>query len=139
MFSAKLRPILEVVRRANIVRRISLSSINREIFLVKTMEDFDKKVKKNEKIVIVDFFATWCNPCKMLTPRIEAIIDEMAGDVELAKVDIDEHSELALDYDIGTVPVLLVMKNGKVINRMVGLQDKDKLRAWIDQNIADTK
>lgn len=75
----------------------------------------------------------------MLTPRIESIIGEKSGSIKLAKVDIDEHSELALDYDVGAVPVLLVMKDGKVLNRMVGLQDTDKLRAWVDKAVADAK
>lgn len=73
----------------------------------------------------------------MLTPRVESIVGEKKGAVTLAKVDIDEHSELALDYDVGAVPVLLVMKDGKVINRMVGLQDTDKIRAWIDKSVQE--
>ncbi|XP_037934851.1 thioredoxin C-1-like [Teleopsis dalmanni] len=142
MFSSQLRTAFSVGKsqlRANNVRLISSSLIHNEIFKVQSIEDFDQKVKKSDKPVIVDFFATWCNPCKMLTPRIESIVGEKAGAIKLAKVDIDEHSELALDYDVGAVPVLMVMKKGKVINRMVGLQDTDKLRAWIDQNVTDVK
>lgn len=75
----------------------------------------------------------------MLTPRIETVVGEKAGAIKLAKVDIDEHSELALDYDVGAVPVLLVMKEGKVVNRMVGLQDTDKIRAWIDKAVEGAK
>ena len=121
------------------LRYITTSSTKLDIFNVQSIEDFDKKVKKSDKPVVVDFFATWCNPCKMLTPRIESIIGEKAGAIRLAKVDIDEHSELALDYDVGAVPVLMVMKDGKVINRIVGLQDTDKLRDWIDQAVKDEK
>lgn len=71
----------------------------------------------------------------MLTPRIESVIGEKAGAVKLAKVDIDEHTDLALDYDVSAVPVLLVIKDGKVQNRMVGLQDTDKIRAFIEQAV----
>ncbi|XP_018801870.1 PREDICTED: thioredoxin, mitochondrial [Bactrocera latifrons] len=120
-------------------RSICTTIANREIFQVQSAEDFDEKVKKSDKPVIVDFFATWCNPCKMLTPRIETVVGEKAGAIKLAKVDIDEHSELALDYDVGAVPVLLVMKEGKVVNRMVGLQDTDKIRAWIDKAVEGAK
>lgn len=81
----------------------------------------------------------WCNPCKMLTPRLESIVGEKDGAIKLAKVDIDEHSELALDYEVAAVPVLMAMKGGKVVNRMVGLQDTDKLRAWIDKTVEDNK
>lgn len=80
----------------------------------------------------------WCNPCKMLTPRIETIIGENKGKITLAKVDIDEHSELALDYEVASVPVLLAIRNGKVEQRLVGLQDTDKLRAWVE-NVVNKK
>uniref|UniRef100_A0A1L8EEY1 Putative thioredoxin mitochondrial n=1 Tax=Haematobia irritans TaxID=7368 RepID=A0A1L8EEY1_HAEIR len=120
-------------------RLVSTSGVQHEIFKVQSLEDFETKVKKSDKVVIVDFFATWCNPCKMLTPRLESIVGEKAGAVKLAKVDIDEHSELALDYDVAAVPVLMAMKGGKVVNRMVGLQDTDKLRAWIEKTVEDNK
>ncbi|CAD7083109.1 unnamed protein product [Hermetia illucens] len=122
------------VRRTN-CRGIVTTPNCREIFQVQSPEDFEKKVKQSEKPVVVDFFATWCNPCKMLTPRIESVIGEKAGAVKLAKVDIDEHTDLALDYDVSAVPVLLVIKDGKVQNRMVGLQDTDKIRAFIEQAV----
>ncbi|TMW45944.1 hypothetical protein DOY81_008979 [Sarcophaga bullata] len=121
------------------VRSVGTSGVKHEIFQVQSSEDFEKKVKKSDKVVIVDFFATWCNPCKMLTPRLESIVGEKAGAVKLAKVDIDEHSELALDYDVAAVPVLMAMKDGKVVNRMVGLQDTDKLRAWIEKTVEENK
>ncbi|XP_061387888.1 thioredoxin, mitochondrial [Musca vetustissima] len=120
-------------------RHFGSTTVKNEIFKVQSLEDFENKVKKSDKVVIVDFFATWCNPCKMLTPRIESIVGEKAGAVKLAKVDIDEHSELALDYDVAAVPVLMAMKGGKVVNRMVGLQDTDKLRAWIDKTVEENK
>lgn len=75
----------------------------------------------------------WCNPCKMLTPRLESVISENKGKVLLAKVDIDEQTDLALDYDVSSVPVLLAVKNGKVQQRLVGLQDTDKLRKFVEQ------
>lgn len=85
--------------------------------------------------MIVDFFATWCSPCKMLTPRIETVIGENKGKVSLAKVDIDEHTDLAMDYDVSSVPVLVAIRNGKVEQRLVGLQDTDKLRNWVQAAI----
>ncbi|KAH8272393.1 hypothetical protein KR018_007689 [Drosophila ironensis] len=123
----------------NQLRALSVSGVRGEIFKVQSAEDFDKKVKNSQQPVIVDFFATWCNPCKLLTPRIESIVGEQAGSIKLAKVDIDEHSELALDYDVAAVPVLMVMQNGKEVQRMVGLQDEDKIRAWVAAVVKQTK
>ncbi|XP_001354049.2 thioredoxin, mitochondrial [Drosophila pseudoobscura] len=125
--------------RGQQMRPLSVSAQRREIFKVQSAEDFDKKVKNSQTPVIVDFFATWCNPCKLLTPRIENIVGENAGSIKLAKVDIDEHSELALDYDVGAVPVLVVLQNGKEIKRMVGLQDEDKIRAWVAAAVKESK
>lgn len=131
----------EILRRvvAPSIRQFAVSGGRLEIFKVQSQKEFDEKVKNSKQPVIVDFFATWCNPCKMLTPRIESVIGEKAGAIALAKVDIDEHSELALDYEVATVPVLMVIKDGKVQTRLVGLQDTDKLRAWVNEVVSDTK
>lgn len=81
----------------------------------------------------------WCNPCRLLTPRLESLISENKGKIVLAKVDIDEQTDLALDYEISSVPVLVAIKNGKVQQRLVGLQDTDKLRKWINQITEETE
>ncbi|ALC42764.1 CG8517 [Drosophila busckii] len=103
------------------------------IFDVETLKDFESKVKRSDKPVVVDFHATWCVPCKALEPRLKNIVSEQAGKVHLARVDIDELTELALDYDVGSVPSLLVMHNGKVLNRMVGLQTTECIRDWLNR------
>ncbi|CAK1586339.1 unnamed protein product [Parnassius mnemosyne] len=117
----------------SIVRNISITNVNHDIVKIQSTDDFKDKVINSKVPVIVDFFATWCNPCRLLTPRLESIISENKGKIVLAKVDIDEQTDLALDYEVSSVPVLLAMKNGKVQQRLVGLQDTDKLRKWIEQ------
>ncbi|EZA61799.1 hypothetical protein DMN91_004112 [Ooceraea biroi] len=102
-------------------------------FKVQDLKDFNERVKNSKVPVIVDFFATWCNPCRMLTPRIETVVAEKQGKILLAKVDIDENTDLALDYHVGSVPVLIAMKDGKVLERIVGLQDTDKLRQFVNK------
>jgi len=102
-------------------------------FKIQDPKDFNERVKNSKVPVIVDFFATWCNPCRMLTPRIETVIAEKQGKILLAKVDIDENTDLALDYHVGSVPVLIAMKDGKVLERIVGLQDTDKLRQFVNK------
>ncbi|KAK6630784.1 hypothetical protein RUM43_013565 [Polyplax serrata] len=114
-------------------RPISTTSRMSESFKVQDPKDFNERVKNSKVPVIVDFFATWCNPCRMLTPRLESVIAERKGKVILAKVDIDENTDLALDYEVGSVPVILAMDNGEVVDKLVGLQDEDKLRKFVDK------
>ncbi|XP_055609011.1 thioredoxin, mitochondrial [Uranotaenia lowii] len=130
---------LSVVSRSNNIRTISTSSGLLDIFKIQSPQEFDEKVKNSKDPIIVDFFATWCGPCKMLTPRIESVIGEQGGKVKLAKVDIDEHSDLALDYEVASVPVLLAIRNGKVEQRLIGLQDTDKLRNWVENVVGEKK
>ncbi|XP_026316727.1 thioredoxin, mitochondrial [Hyposmocoma kahamanoa] len=122
-------------KNSSIVRNFSVTSVNGESVKIQSTDDFKQKVINSKVPVVVDFFATWCNPCKLLTPRLESVISENKGKVVLAKVDIDEQTDLALDYDVSSVPVLLAVKNGKVQQRLVGLQDTDKLRKFVEQVI----
>ncbi|KAG6451440.1 hypothetical protein O3G_MSEX007162 [Manduca sexta] len=119
------------------IRNISVTSVKQDIVKIQSTDDFKEKVINSKVPVVVDFFATWCNPCRLLTPRLESIISESKGKVILAKVDIDEQTDLALDYEVSSVPVLVAIKNGKVQQRLVGLQDTDKLRKWIEQFASD--
>ncbi|XP_058466638.1 thioredoxin, mitochondrial [Malaya genurostris] len=121
------------------IRTISTGLPRFDVFKIQSPQEFDEKVKNSKDPIIVDFFATWCGPCRMLTPRIETIIGEQKGKVKLAKVDIDEHSDLALDYEVASVPVLLAIRNGKVEQRLVGLQDTDKLRNWVEKVVNEKK
>lgn len=131
-----LKNIPAVIRTSE--KCLSTTATKLKSFKVQDVEDFNEKVKNSKTPVIVDFFATWCNPCKALEPRLETVIAENEGKIVLAKVDIDQHAELADDYDVKSVPVLLVMRNGKVEDRIVGLQDTDKLRKFVDK-VIDSK
>ncbi|KAL0822693.1 hypothetical protein ABMA28_004713 [Loxostege sticticalis] len=120
-----------------VLRHFSITSAKCDIVKIQSTDDFKAKVINSKVPVVVDFFATWCNPCRLLTPRLESIISESKGKVILAKVDIDEQTDLALDYEVSSVPVLVAIKDGKVQQRLVGLQDTDKLRKWIEQFTAE--
>ncbi|KAM3966256.1 thioredoxin, mitochondrial [Aphomia sociella] len=124
---------VNLFRQSHIMRNFSVTSVKGDIVKIQSTDDFKEKVINSKVPVVVDFFATWCNPCRLLTPRLESIITENKGKVVLAKVDIDEQTDLALDYEVSSVPVLVAIKNGKVQQRLVGLQDTDKLRKWIEQ------
>ena len=82
--------------------------------------------------MVVDFSAQWCGPCKLLTPRLDAAIAAQEGAVDLAVVDIDDLAELAMEHNVNAVPTVIGMKEGKVVDRFVGLLEEDKLAAFID-------
>ena len=101
---------------------------------VLTINDFNDKVKK-EGVAIVDFFATWCGPCKMLAPVFEELDNELGDQAGFYKVDIDESLELANEYGIQSVPTVLVFKNGEVVDKLVGVTPKAGIKAKIEQQL----
>ena len=89
-------------------------------------DNFEKEVLQSEKTVLVDFYADWCGPCKMLSPIIDEVAEEIEN-VKVCKINIDESRDLAGNYDIMSIPTLLVFKNGKVVNSSLGLINKEKV------------
>ena len=92
-----------------------------------TNKNFEEEVLKSEIPVLVDFFATWCGPCKMLTPILSELADENKDNLKVVKVNVDEQKELAIKYDISSIPTLILFKNGNIINRVVGFHSKEEL------------
>lgn len=93
---------------------------------------FRGSVEETQGVVVVDFFATWCGPCKMLAPVYSALSEEMAGNAEFLKVDIDESMDLARKFSITTVPTVVVFKDGKEMDRLVGFIPKDSLKQKVE-------
>lgn len=89
--------------------------------------NFDEKVLKSDKKVLVDFFATWCGPCKMLSPVLEETSKNYVGKVDFYKVDIDKDMELAKNYGVMSVPTVCIFENGKVVNKSIGFIDEDEI------------
>lgn len=96
-----------------------------------TNENFEEEVLKSEKPVLVDFWATWCGPCKMIAPVVSGIAEEYEGKVKVGKVNVDDEKELAVKYQISSIPTLMLFKNGEVTNVTVGFQSKSELEKMI--------
>ncbi len=91
-----------------------------------TSNNFEEEVIKCEKTVLVDFYAEWCGPCKMLSPIIDEIAKENP-DIKVVKVNVDEAQDLAMRYQVMSIPTLVIIKNGQQINKSVGLRDKEEI------------
>ncbi len=94
--------------------------------------NFDHEVTQNEKAVIVDFWAEWCGPCKMIAPLLDEIAREKAASVKVAKVNVDENQSLSLKYNIRAIPALLFFKNGQLRDQVTGVTSKKDLLNRID-------
>ncbi len=92
-----------------------------------TKENFESEVIKSDLPVLVDFWATWCGPCRMIAPAVESVSTEYADKIKVGKVNVDEQMEIAVKYNIEVIPTLLLFKNGQVVNKSVGLLTKEEI------------
>ena len=99
--------------------------------IILTQSNFRQEVLESDIPVLVDFWATWCGPCRMLAPTIAKIAEEQAGVVKVGKVDVDEEPELAVQYGVSSIPTLAVFKNGQRVKTSVGVQSKPMIEAML--------
>lgn len=92
-----------------------------------TKSNFEAEVLNSDKPVLVDFWASWCGPCRMLAPTIDAIADDYADVVKVGKVNVDEENELAMKYRVASIPTLILFKNGEPVKRSVGAVPKEDI------------
>ena len=99
-----------------------------------TKENFEEVVLESEKPALIDFWATWCGPCKMISPIVEKIAEER-DDIKVCKVNVDEQEELAVKFKIMSIPTLVIIKDGEVAGQLVGYRSYEELNAFIDKTI----
>lgn len=97
-----------------------------------TTQEFDEKVIDSSKPALVDFWAEWCGPCKMLSPVVDNV-SEQVGDVDFYKVNVDEESELAREYGIMSIPTLIVFKDGEIVEQSVGVISEDDIKELVEK------
>jgi len=97
-----------------------------------TESNFDREINQNDKLVLVDFWAEWCGPCKLIAPLIDEIAREKNGSLTVGKVNIDENQNLSFKFNIRAIPTLLIFKNGQVRDQVTGMTSKKDLLGRID-------
>lgn len=90
-------------------------------------ENFSEKVVQSEKPVIVDFYADWCGPCKMMSPIIDEIAETLGEKVTVGKINVDENQDIAMEYGVMSIPTIIIFKDGNVANTFVGVRDKNEI------------
>ncbi len=97
-----------------------------------TRNNFEQEVLRSDKPVLIDFWASWCGPCRMLSPVISEIAEEFGDKVKVCKVNVDQEGDLAAAFHVSSIPTLVVLKDGKITNSMVGVRSKAQIVGMID-------
>jgi len=100
-----------------------------------TAANFDSEVLKSEQAVMVDFWAPWCSPCRMVAPVIDELADEYAGRIVIGKVNVDENAQIASQYSVMSIPTIAIFKGGKVVDITTGFSGKPALVKMLDEQI----
>jgi thioredoxin 1 len=100
-----------------------------------TDANFEQEVIKSEIPVLLDFWAVWCGPCKMIAPFVEEISGEYSGKVKVGKVDVDNNPQISMQFGIRSIPTLLVFKNGKVVDQIIGAVPKNSITSKLDMQL----
>lgn len=98
-----------------------------------TKQNFQTEVLESDKPVLVDFWATWCGPCRMVAPHVAQIADEYEGTLKVGKVNVDEETELAMQFQVSSIPTLMVFRGGRLVNTAVGYREKAQILSLVGQ------
>ena len=100
-----------------------------------TKENYETEVLKSDKLVLIDFYADWCGPCKMTSPIIDEIAEEVGDKIKVGKINVDENQELAMEYEVMSIPTIIILQNGEVKNSFVGVRKKEEIISCLEKMI----
>ena len=99
-----------------------------------TSDNFEQLVMESDKLVVLDFYATWCGPCRAIGPVVDELAEQYSESVVIGKVNVDEESALSRKYKVMSIPTIILLKNGEIVDKVVGLHSKEDLIELIDSN-----
>ena len=99
-----------------------------------TDTSFETEIEKHPGVAVVDFWATWCGPCRMVAPVLDDLATELAGKVKIAKMDVDDSPEVAQRFGIRSIPCLILFKNGQEVDRMIPPPNKGQIKSWMESH-----
>lgn len=101
-----------------------------------TNSNYSEEVEKTDKLVLIDFWASWCGPCRMMSPIVDEIAKEVSEQIKVGKVNVDEEADLAVKFNISSIPTLVIIKDGKVVKTLIGVQSKKTIIDALNQELA---
>ena len=117
-------------------RRKSGATVSEHGILTLTEENFDEQLARAEDPILVDFWASWCGPCRVIGPWLEELAEELAGQVHFAKINVEDNGDLANRFGISSIPTLILFKKGKVVDQMIGAVPKEQIRRMVQKYLA---
>ncbi len=114
-------------------QRLETKDLNQNPMTILTKDNFDQEVLQSKVPVYVDFFATWCGPCRAFAPIFEEFAQEMGDKIKAYKFDVDSSQDLAARYEVQTIPTIVLFKQGKVAERVMGVKSKEELRGMLEK------
>jgi thioredoxin 1 len=103
--------------------------------LTLTEENFDDQLATAQGPILVDFWASWCGPCKIIAPLLEELAAELAGQARIAKINVEDHGDLASRFGISSIPTLILFKDGKVVDQLIGAAPKEQIRELVHRHL----